>query len=538
MTAPLNAERDREARLDEVLAVYLNAVRRGSAPPRQQLLDTHSDLADDLREFFQDQDRFDRLATPLRAAVPPAPPVPPLREFGDYTNLEEIARGGMGVVFRARQKSLNRRVALKMLLAGPLASADDVQRFRTEAEAAASLDHPHIVPIYEVGTHNGYPYLSMQLLEGGSLAHAAGRPPWLVEGAAAARRVVRLLIDVAGAVHHAHQRGILHRDLKPANILLDTAGQAHVSDFGLAKRAQPLAEPRSLGNGEGLPLPNGRGSETPLLLTHTGAIVGTPAYMAPEQASGERGAVTVAADVYGLGAILYELLTGEPPFRGLTPVDTLRLVMEQEPVAPSKLNVWVDHDLETICLKCLDKQPSRRYASADDLARDLKRYLRGEPIQARPVGALERSWRWCKRQPAVAGLTLALLVTLTAAVSLLAVLWFRAERHANRAEDALQQANQSKVALEEKRREAEHAQADADASFRMAHEQIVAFSQQLPVEELKQSPGLQPLQKAVLEATLAYLEKFVQQRGHDPAHAASWPTPTPVSATSTRPSVR
>jgi len=515
MTTPRNAELDREQRLDEVLAAYLNAVRDGSAPPRQQLLDSHPDLASDLREFFQDQDRFDRLATPLRAAVPAAPPT---REFGDYTDLEEIARGGMGVVFRARQKSLNRRVALKMLLAGPLASADDMQRFHREAEAAASLDHPHIVPIYEVNTHNGYPYLSMQLLEGGSLAQAAGRPPWLVEGQASARRVARMLIDVAGAVHHAHQRGILHRDLKPANILLDAAGQAHVSDFGLAKRAQPLAwnVPTAA---------KGAIATTPLppALTNTGAILGTPAYMAPEQASGERGAVTIAADVYGLGAILYELLTGEVPFRGLTPLDTLRLVLEQEPVAPSKRNPWVDRDLETICLKCLRKQPGRRYASAEELARDLERYLHGEPIQARPVGALERSWRWCKRQPAVAGLTLALLLTLTAAVTLLTVLWFRAEGHAAHAEKLFQDSKQHELALaaaatriEEESKEAKRAQADADASFRMAHSLFIDFSKRF-VDELKKSPGLQPMQKVVLEATLDYFQKFVEQRGNDPA---------------------
>jgi serine/threonine protein kinase len=520
MTAP-HAAPDREQRLDEVLAAYLNAARRGAAPSRQQLLDSHPDLADDLDEFFRDQDHFDRLATPLRAApaalgagllTPPAPP----HDFGDYTDLEEIARGGMGVVFRARQKSLNRRVALKMLLAGPLASADDVGRFRTEAEAAAGLAHPHIVPIHEVGSHGGFPYLSMQLLEGGSLAQAVGRPPWLVEGRASARRVARLLVDLAGAVHHAHQHGILHRDLKPANILLDASGKAHVSDFGLAKRDRALSRDQATVIAGAVAC-----GPTPPGPTHTGAILGTPAYMAPEQASGERGAVTVRTDVYGLGAILYEMLTGQAPFRGPTPVETMRLVMEREPVAPSKLNIWVDRDLETICLKCLHKQPGRRYAGADELARDLERYLNGEPIQARPVGSLERAWRWCQRRPAVAALTLALLMTLTTAVSVFAVLWFRAERHADRAERALRDAEQRRVALEEaqkraeeKRVEAVNARADADASFRLAHSAAVDFSGRI-LDDLKRSPGLQPLEKKVLETTLAYLQQFVEQRGHD-----------------------
>ncbi len=397
----------RPDRVDEVIAAYLEAEQTGRAPDEKELLARHPDLADQLRSFFANREYFQHLAEPLAPAATPAPQAPgtptlvfdessapahgtTVRYFGDYELLAEIARGGMGVVYRARQISLNRHVALKMILAGQLASTQEVERFHREAEAAANLDHPNIVPIYEVGEHEGQHFFSMKLVEGRSLAEDVSRkdaksakpeeqPPdfsWR-----SLRLCAKLLATVARAVDYAHQRGILHRDLKPANILLDKEGQPHVSDFGLAKRIQ-----------------GGKG------LTQSGAIVGTPSYMAPEQARGEKG-LSIAADVYSLGAILYEVLTGRPPFRAESPMATLLDVLGKEPEVPQRLNPAVGRDLETICLKCLDKEPSKRYSSAAALADDLERYLRYEPILGRPVGLAGRLGRWCRRNPMVATMT-------------------------------------------------------------------------------------------------------------------------------------
>ena len=313
----------------------------------------------------------DPAAAVTRADTAAAPDLPP-HVVGDYELLIEIARGGMGVVFRARQRSANRVVALKMILAGHLAGPADVRRFRTEAEAAANLDHPNILPVYEVGEHAGRPYFSMKLAPGGSLADRV--PELVADPHAAAALVARL----ARAVHFAHRRGILHRDLKPANVLLDADGNPLITDFGLAKRT---------------------GADSGV--TQSGAIVGTPSYMAPEQARGGK-QVTTAADVYSLGAILYELLAGRPPFRAESVMDTLLQVMDQPPPDPCSVNPEADRDLCAIALKCLEKDPAARYESADDLADDLDRWAAGEPTRARPLGPAAQAWRWLKRHTTAA----------------------------------------------------------------------------------------------------------------------------------------
>src|SRR6266436_1764375 len=310
-----------------------------------------------------------------------------LGELGDYELLEEIGRGGQGVAFRARQKSLNRTVALKVISLGHWASKADLKRFRREALAAASLDHPSIVPIYEVGERDGSCYFSMKFVEGGQLDELAKGEAMPI------RRVVELIAKVARTVHYAHEHGILHRDLKPGNILLDKKGEPHLTDFGLAR----LVESEST-------------------VTQTLDVLGTPSYMAPEQALGNKAAVSSATDVYGLGAVLYQLLTGHPPFAGGTTYETIKLLEDTEPKQPRLLNPKIDRDLSTICLKCLEKDPKRRYSSALALAEDLERWVRHEPIQARHTGVFARGGKWVRRNPTSA-LLVASLVGLAAAAS-------------------------------------------------------------------------------------------------------------------------
>lgn len=372
---------------------------------------------------LSDDDEANSTAIDGSPVGPPRPTTPRALEllsgknryFGDYELLEEIARGGMGTVYRARQVSLNRLVALKLISAGTLATEDLVKRFKAEAEAAASLTHPNIVPIHEIGEHDGLRYFSMGLIEGPTLREAladrssrcatgptATARPSLVPGqpgessastAYPPQAAAALVALVARAVHYAHQRGVLHRDLKPGNILLDARGVPHLTDFGLAK----LIEKEST-------------------LTHTNAILGTPAYMSPEQARGQTKDVTTAADVYGLGTVLYEMLTGTPPFGGGTSMETIRHVLDQDPRRPSLLNPAVDPDLETICLKCLEKEPALRYGSAEAFAEDLERWSRHETIHARNSTTLERLGKWMRRRPAIAALVIAsvlFLVTLS-----------------------------------------------------------------------------------------------------------------------------
>ena len=374
------------------------------------------------------------------AAVPPLPLAGGGRTFAEqvpgYEILDELCRGGMGVVYKARQLGLGRLVALKMVLGGGHASAGELARFRAEAEAVARLQHPNIVQIFQVGEHDGSPFFAMEFVDGGTLVGQLDGTPWPDRDAAGLVKIVAL------AIHAAHERGIVHRDLKPANVLLTRDGIPKITDFGLAKRLDVQA-------GQ----------------TQTGVIMGTPSYMAPEQAGGKSKAVGPAADVYALGAILYEMVTGRPPFRSQTPLDTVLQVVTEEPVPPKRLNRRVHADLETICLKALSKEPARRYATAADLADDLHRFLVGEPIQARPVGKLERGWRWCRRNPLPAGLLFLVAFLLLAGSIVSSYFAFQAHQRAGEAD-----ASATRARAEERK---------ADASATVARQRLYAAQMHL-----------------------------------------------------------
>jgi len=447
----------KQARLGQVLADYMLRVDRGEPVDREQFVAAHAEVADDLTTYFADSDALASIGDigfpATGGGVAGAPP--PVREFGDYELVEVVGQGGMGTVYKAWQRSLKRFVAVKLIRAGQFASQRDVERFVREAEIAASLRHRNIVAIHEAGEYEGQPFFSMPYIEGESLAkilraedHGPARP-------LTPDRAVDYLIEIAKAVRHAHESGVLHRDIKPSNVMIIDANDCpHVTDFGLAKRIEG-------------------GSA----LSDPGTITGTASYMPPEQAVSDRGKVGPASDVYSLGATLYDMLIGHPPFEGATKIDTLRKVLESEPVSPRAINPSVERDLETICLKCLEKEPADRYASVDELIDRLERFRRGETIADRRRSPVERFGRWCKLNPmiAVLGLGVLLLLLVVATVSTAAAISIasardEAERSAQDEADARAQLATSLKAEQSHRRAAEENQRRAEFAENQALE--------------------------------------------------------------------
>jgi tetratricopeptide (TPR) repeat protein len=457
----------------------------GEAPQPAEYRARFPQHADALAALFDLQRQMDPQAAPtLVTGEPSGETRPTWPAAPGYEIVSELGRGGMGVVFKARQASLNRVVALKVLLAGPYAGPEAHARFRSEAEAVARLRHPNIVQIHEIGDHAGRPYLVLEYVEGGSLDARLDGTPQNPRAAAA------LAETLARAVHAAHQQGVVHRDLKPANVLLQIAdcrlpidqersaicnlqsAIPKITDFGLAKQMDAA---------------HGR--------TPTDAILGTPSYMAPEQASGKMRSVGPAADVYALGAILYEMLTGRPPFRGETPLDTLQQVVTDDPVPPRVLQPKVPADLETICLKCLHKEPAKRYASAGALADDMRRFLAGEPIRARPVGPAGRLWCWCRRKPALAGVTGALVLVAFGAVAGLTALWLRAEHH---------------------RQVAEIRQRESDEDLQLARQAIDNYATKVSENLRLRQEDLRPLRKELLAMVVPLYETLIARHADKP----------------------
>jgi tetratricopeptide (TPR) repeat protein len=445
----------RPALLRELLASELECRRRrGEAPERAEYLARFPDYAHLVNIAFDEPSSGQKTRHDAPSGLDSEKGSLP--EVSGYEILDELGRGGMGVVYLARHRQLDRLVALKMVLAGEFAAPAVLARFRAEARAAARLLHPGIVQLFEVGEQAGRPFVALEYVSGGSLARRLAAAPL------PARAAARLVEALARAMEAAHERGIVHRDLKPSNVLLTTDGNPKVTDFGLAK---------ALGADSGL--------------TRSESILGSPSYMAPEQAEGRAKQVGPAADIYSLGTILYEGITGRPPFKSATALETLEQVKTAEPVPPGRLVPGVPRDLETICLTCLLKEPIRRYPTAAALADDLERFLRGEPIRARPVTFAERAWRWARRRPAVAGLVVALALALAGGFSGMTVLWLRAER--------LRRAADANLA---------HARAAVDECFSIADR-----------DPILQRPGLQPVRRLLLGVALKYYQGFVRSQG-------------------------
>jgi tetratricopeptide (TPR) repeat protein len=404
------------------------------------------------------------------------------RVLGRFELLEFVGAGAFGTVFKARDLELDRLVAIKVPRPGSLGGPGHLDRFLREARSAARLRHPSIVPVHEVGQADGLPFLVSEFVQGLTLAD------WLTAGRPGIRDAARLTLVVAEALHYAHEQGVVHRDVKPSNILLDDQGEPHLTDFGLARRDA----------GE-------------VTVTIEGQILGTPAYMSPEQARGEGHRVDGRSDVYSLGVVLYLLLTGELPFRGNTRM-LLHQVLHDEPRPPRGLNDAIPRDLETVCLKCLHKEPHRRYASAHELADDLRAFLDGRPVQARPVGRLERLWRRCRRNPAVAGLSAALLLSVVLGFAGVVWKWRDAER-------ALGEADHQRLLAEGHLKEARDQRARAEENFREVRKAVDEYFTTVSEDRLLRSPlpGMEPLRKELLGSALKYYQRFVKQRGGEPA---------------------
>lgn len=474
---------DPGAAFDRIVHEYYQAVEKGERVDSKVFIDQYPEFKDELKSFFADLKNLgafpDDAAEPgtveLEATQMPganAAPVRPgdsLTYIGEYRVLGEIARGGMGVVFKAKQETLGRTVALKMILAGRLASSVEVERFRREARAAAALKHPNIVGVHEISVHDGHHYFTMDYIESESLSHR------LRKGSLAPRQAAELLDVLARATHYAHGQGVLHRDLKPANILIDLNGHPHITDFGLAK---PIAEV---------------GESTQEEITTSGQIIGTPSYMAPEQAAAKHQLVSVASDVYSLGAILYACLSGRAPFVAESTVETLRQVVHDDPLPTRVLNPRVPKDLETICLKCLSKEPRHRYYTAEELADDLSRFLEGRPVMARPVNAMVKTWRMARRNPwAAAAISLLALIAVVSPPVAIHQFWQSKElaAKADRITNQIDQISGLLSAKEEMLQRAITAEGNATESAKLAQTEALRNRRLLYVSDMQRMDGL------------------------------------------------